>query len=293
VLLGGALSLAATLRAYERFRGRIDPAFPVVRPPPAIGRAARAVDVLLLGVDDVAGDSTETATAEAGMIALVHVPADRKAVHVLSLPHTTVVAMPGLGDRPLGSALALGGVPLTVHCVEQLVQVPVQHVAVVPLSSIAVLTDALGGVTVQNRSAFTSEGAAFPMGAQRLTGERAVQYVRSGGTADGARIDAEHAYLRGVMGVLLVGAPPAKGVLRAVSSELFPRLQVDPGLDAAVVARLALSLRNLRGEDVHLHRLPTDRAVTAAGDAVPRPRPEAVAALRRHLREDTLQDYRS
>jgi hypothetical protein len=189
----------------------------------------------------------------------------------------------------MGVALALGGAPVLVQCVEELLEVRVHHVAVVPLSGIVVLTDALGGVTVQNQSAFTSEGVEFPAGPQRLTGDRAAVFVRSEGGGDGARIDAEHAYLRAVTGVLLVGAPPAKGVLKAVSSELFPRLRVDPGLHGAAVARLALPLRHLRSEDVHLHRLPVDRVPTAAGETLQIARPEAVRDLRRRLREDALQ----
>src|SRR6059058_3362619 len=99
------------MRAYERTRGRIDPAFPAVRPADATGRAAHAVDLLLLGVDDTA----EAHDAPAGMVALVHIRADRKGAHVLSVPHSTVVPVPGHGERPIGTALSLGGVPLAVH----------------------------------------------------------------------------------------------------------------------------------------------------------------------------------
>jgi polyisoprenyl-teichoic acid--peptidoglycan teichoic acid transferase len=291
VLLGEALSLAAALRAYERCRGTIAPAFPGVRPPAAAGRAARAINLLLLGVDDLVAGEAEA--AEVGMIALVHVQADRKGVHVVSIPHATVISVVGHGDRPIGTTLALGGVPVMVQCVEQLFEVRVNHVAVVPLSGIAVLTDALGGVAVDNGSAFTSEGVDFPSGALRLDGDRAVAFVRRGAAA-GARIDAEHAYLRGVIAVLLRAGggrrpPLEKRLLQAITSQLVPHLQVDPGFDGAAVARLAVSLHGLRGGDVHLARLPVRSEASADGRVLLVCR-DGLAALRQHLRADTLDE---
>jgi polyisoprenyl-teichoic acid--peptidoglycan teichoic acid transferase len=178
--------------------------------------------------------------------------------------------------------------------VEQLFEVRVDHVAVVPPSGIAVLTDALGGVAVDNGSAFTSEGVDFPSGALRLDGDRAVAFVRRGGAAAGARIDAEHAYLRGVIAVLLRAGggrrpPLEKGLLQAITSQLVPRLQVDPGFDGAAVARLAVSLHGLRGGDVHLARLPVRSEASAHGRVLLVCR-DGLAALRQHLRADTLDE---
>src|SRR4051794_14986604 len=242
------------MRAYERTRERIEPAFPPVRPPAATGSAGRAVDVLLLGVDD----TVETEWT-AGMIALVHIGGDRKGVFVLSIPHTTVVPVPGSGERSVGAALSLGGVPLAVQTVEGLLQHRIDHVAVLPLTALAALTDAVGGVPVDNGRAFLSDGIEFPPGRQHLDGRAVVAFVRRTGSSAVDRIEAEHAYLRGLTHRLLGhGARLERGAVRAISATVIPRLATDAGLDAAAVVRLALPLRALAGEDLHVLRLPTE-----------------------------------
>src|SRR4051794_41908237 len=118
------------MRAYERTRERIEPAFPPVRPPAATGSAGRAVDVLLLGVDD-----TVETEPSAGMMALVHIGGDRKGVFVLSIPHTTVVPVPGFGEGSPGTALRPGGVPLAGPTGGGPLSPPVRPLAGAPLAA--------------------------------------------------------------------------------------------------------------------------------------------------------------
>jgi LCP family protein required for cell wall assembly len=286
VLLGGALSLASALHAYERGRQRIDPAFPAVRPPGVSGRAARAVDLLLLGVDDTAGGA---AAAEAGMVTLLHLAGDRQAVHVLAIPHVTVVPTPEHGDRPIGRMLAQGGVPLIVQAVEHLLDLRLHHVSVLPLTGLAALTDALGGVPVDNGTAFMSDGIAFPAGRQRLDGAHAVAFVRSTGHGYAGRMDAERAYLRGLVELLVGrGRPPERETIAAIAADVFPRLATDPGLDGAAVVRLAVRFRGLRADAVHVHRLPVRQTPSGSGRTAVVPDPVALEALRRSLRNDAL-----
>lgn len=286
MLLGGALSLASALRAYERSRQRIDPAFPTERPPAVSGRAGRAVDLLLLGVDDTAG---APAPAGAGMITLLHLAGDRKAVHVLAIPHVTVVPTPEHGDRPVGTALALGGVPLAVQAVEHLVGVPLHHVSVLPLSGLAALTDALGGVPVDNRTAFVSDGIEFAAGKQRLDGGRAVAFVRSTGHGHVGRMDAERAYLRGLVDLLAGhGRAPERDAIHAIAADVFPRLATDSGFDGAAVVGLAVRFRGLHAGDVHVHRLPVRQVPSTSGGTVVVPDAAGLEALRRALRNDAL-----
>lgn len=288
LLGGGVLSLAAALRAYERTRQRIDPAFPEERPPAVRGRAARGVELLLLGVDDTADADRP---AEAGMVTLLHLAGDRKTVHVVAIPPVTVVPVPGEGDRPVGAGLALGGVPLVVQAAEHLLGLRLHHVAVLPLTGLGALTDALGGVPVDNGTAFTSDGVAFPAGKQRLDGTRAVAFVRSTGRGHVGRMDAERAYLSGLVDLLVGRGRPMidRDALHAVATGVFPRLATDPGLDGAAVAHLAIRFRGLRAEDVHTHRLPVRQVATAEGGTAVVPDPAALAVLRRALRDDTLQ----
>ena len=49
-------------------------------------------------------------------------------------------------------AFAIGGVPLTVQTVENLLDTRIDHVAVLDFEGFAAITDVLGGVTVNNES---------------------------------------------------------------------------------------------------------------------------------------------
>jgi LCP family protein required for cell wall assembly len=243
----------------------------VERPPVRTGPGARAVDLLLLGYDDAVG---ALGTVEAGMVAVAHIRGDARRVDVLSVPHAMVVPVPGHGPRAIAAALALGGVPLVVRCTEDLLGIRMDHVVVLPLTGLAALTDALGGVTVQNEVPFEADGVTFPAGEQRLDGMRAAAFLRAAGTGGADRIDREHAYLRGLIELLLGGGPalPA-GTVRAVASAVLPRLTTDPALDTPAVMRLALALRRLRDSDVRLGRVPG---------------PAGLEALRRAVRDDLL-----
>jgi polyisoprenyl-teichoic acid--peptidoglycan teichoic acid transferase len=62
---------------------------------------------------------------------------------------------PGRSDNKINAALAIGGVPLTVQTVENLLDTRIDHVAVLDFEGFAAITDVLGGVTVNNERAFT------------------------------------------------------------------------------------------------------------------------------------------
>lgn len=293
MILGDALSIAAALRTYDRGRRIIVPAFASDRPPTPTGRAGRPVDILLLGVDDQAGG--DAGGSPAGMLTLVRIPADRHHVQLVSILRSAVVPIPGHGDRPIGAALALGGVPLQVRCVEHLLDLRVDHLAVIPLGVLARLTDLLGGVTVRNPSAFTSDGYAFPAGEQRLDGPRAVAFVRGSdwpAAQDARRVDAEHAYLRGALSGLL-GAERLhdRVAVARLLTQLIPDVQVDAGLDAATVTRLGFALRGLRPDRVQMLALPTGESGAVGGEPLTALDARGLAALRRHLHEDTLHRY--
>src|SRR4051812_24208928 len=211
-LLVGAVALggyALWLRnAFNDSRHTIADAFPASRPPAASGPAAKAQNILLIGTDSTKAERGRDGKGDTMVVA--HVDGDRKHVTLLAIPRHALLEVPGHGRATARSALADGGVPLAVATVERLVGVRMDHVAVISFTGLVGLTDAVGGVTVTNPTAFVSPyagGRTFPVGPVRLDGRDALGYVRgtgnSGASGDELRISTQRAYLTAVLGRLL------------------------------------------------------------------------------------------
>jgi len=113
---------------------------------------------------------------------------------VLSLNRDTIVEMPvlGLGGKPAGTTtaqLALAhtyGNGLESSCENTMNTVSgmlggirIDHYVSMNLDALAILNDAVGGVTVNNTADFSAVDATIPMGEVTLHGEQALTYVRS------------------------------------------------------------------------------------------------------------------
>lgn len=157
--------------------------------PDEAGRPAPSPDgsqnVLLLGSDarvsadehdlDGAGDHRSDVTM------LVHVPADRSGVQVVSLMRDLWVPIPGHHEAKLNAALAWGGTALTIQTVENLLHARIDHVATIDFEGLSAMTTALGGVWVDNptpftRAADTVDGGShfYPAGPIELQGAEAL-----------------------------------------------------------------------------------------------------------------------
>lgn len=129
-----------------------------VRPGPVSPKLAEAQNILLLGSDtrgEVGADLDSIRGQRSDTIMVVHVPADSSGIQVMSIMRDNWVTIPGYGEHKINAALAFGGVPLTVQTVESLIGVRIDHVAIVDFSGFTMLTNALGGVTVDNAVPFT------------------------------------------------------------------------------------------------------------------------------------------
>lgn len=145
-----------------------------------------ALNVLLLGVDGTSAAWPPAADA----VLLVHVPADRSRIYLISLPRDLAVAIPGHGVDNLNAAFRYGagarepnlagGYALTRRSVAELTGVPVDAGAVVTYPALRAVTDAVDGVRVclpePVRSAHTRR--VFPAGCQHLDGTGAVDLLR-------------------------------------------------------------------------------------------------------------------
>ena len=301
-----ALSVAAVTvsnlaRSFESVE-KISEAFPTdeaARPPVATGAAASAMNFLLLGSDS-RGDSTGSIADLSGQrsdtIVIVHVPADRKTLSVMSIPRDSWLEIPGYGEAKINAALSYGGVPLAVQTVEGLLGSRIDHVAVVDFAGFAALTDVLGGVDIDNPVAFEAyhlEGHIFPQGVQHLNGTEALAFARERyAFADGdfQRVRNQQllisALLSGLMQKSVLANPATMGgVIEAVS----PNLAIDEELSATDLVSLGVELRDVREGDVSFFTIPTAGTGTSAdGQSIVNLDWTALPALQEAYRSDTV-----
>ncbi|MFG1675195.1 LCP family protein [Micromonospora sp. NPDC049282] len=215
-------------------------------PPPT---PSGAVNLLLLGVDQA------DANPRADSILLVHVPADRSRLYLVSIPRDLLMPLPGgeadklnwtFGQAAGRAGNLAAGYRATRQAVDRLTGVPVDAGAVLTYRATRTLTDAVGGVRVclpePVRSAHT--GRHFPAGCQRLDGTQAVDLLRQRyGLRDGA-LDRDRNAVRYAAGLLRqlreqgTATDPVR--LSRLISQVAPTVTADTGdLSLAALSSVA------------------------------------------------------
>jgi LCP family protein required for cell wall assembly len=145
-------------------------------------------NILVLGSDVRKGDSIDTSGSGPGRsdtIMLVH--AAFGSVRKLSIPRDVEVTIPGHGVNKINAAYALGGPALTIETVESFLGhgLHVNHVVEVDFKEFPDFIDALGGITVKNKTKICAppfdnfwKGIHFKKGEIHLDGRRALGYSR-------------------------------------------------------------------------------------------------------------------
>lgn len=159
-----------------------------------------AVNYAIVG-SDKKGPKSGAGHSDALMV--LHLNADRQGASLISFPRDMQVPIPGHGTNKINAAYALGGGPLAVTTLEDLLGVRMDHVAVIDLNGFVELTDQLGGVTVDNPTASTAGAYDFPKGRLDLTGDKALAYVTQvsdlpGG--DSSRTERQRLVMRAMFG---------------------------------------------------------------------------------------------
>ncbi|TFC33833.1 LytR family transcriptional regulator [Cryobacterium sp. TMT2-14] len=233
----------------------------------ASGQNATGQNILLLGSDtrgandgsiaDLTGQRSDT-------IMVVHVPANRENIYVMSIMRDSWLEIPGRGEAKINAAMSFGGVPLAVQTVEGLLGARIDHVAIVDFTGFEGITDALGGVDIDNPIGFDSshlKGHYFAKGTHLLNGTEALAFVRERyafSDGDFQRARNQQAFIKAVLGKSLTAETltnPAK--ISDLVGAIAPYLAVDDGLDSSYVAGLAVELRDVRVGDVTFFTLPT------------------------------------
>jgi LCP family protein required for cell wall assembly len=267
VLLIGAITglLLERQRSYDRNLQRVPGVFPAEADRPA--RApGRGQNWLLVGSDRRADQATTGLDANeplwrygaqrADTIMLVHLPADRGRVYLVSFPRDAWVPIQGHGNAKLNAAFSFGGPPLLIATIERLPGVRVDHFAVLDFEGFRSMTDALGGVDV--RVARTVRDPArqvvWPAGIHHLDGARALDFVRQRHNLPGGdlgRIKRQQAFLKALAGQVVdrgTLANPLK--LNAFLEASTKAVSVDESLTISRLRSLAVQFRSVRAGDI-------------------------------------------
>jgi LCP family protein required for cell wall assembly len=291
-------NLAKGFEAVEK----IPNAFPTdeaARPPEPTGQAASALNFLLLGSDTRGATSSSIANLagqRSDTIMVVHVPADRQHLSVMSIPRDSWLELPGHGEAKINAALAHGGVPLAVQTVEGVIGARIDHVAVVDFTGFKAVTDALGGVDINNPIAFDSyhmKGHSFPQGVQHLDGTQALAFARERyafSDGDFQRVRNQQLLTSSLLSGLMhksVLANPA--TMSAVIGAVQPHVAVDDGLTPGALVALGAELSALRAGDVTFFTIPTDGTGRSEdGQSIVNLNWEALPGVQEAFRSDTL-----
>jgi LCP family protein required for cell wall assembly len=306
LLIGGSVALYgwSLSHTWDSQTEKIADVFPsdAARPPAAKPSAggAQAQNILLLGADSrssVGGSLADLDGQRSDSIMVAHIPADRKSVYVMSLMRDSWVDIPGHGQAKINAALSFGGVPLAVQTIETLLGSRIDHVAVIDMDGLKGVTDALGGVDIDNPVGFVAHGNFYPQGVQRMSGEQALTFVRERyAFADGdfQRARNQQQFVKAVMGKALTAETltnPAK--INDLVGAIAPYLAVDEGLNSRYLAGLGAEMRDVRVNNVTFFAAPTNGTGTSPdGQSIVNIDWEKFAAVQEGFQTDRLDLYK-
>ena len=254
--------------------------------------AKNAQNILFIGSDARSGIA-----GRSDVIVLMHVAGDRKTVTLVHFPRDLYVSIPGHGKDKINAAYAYGGAPLLVRTLQDLVGVPIDHVAMTNFDGFRKMTDAVGGVNVYVEEPSTSDGYTFRKGYQQMNGAQALAFVRERkqlSEGDISRGRRQQAFIK----ALLLKSLSKDVLTNPVKLAQFvdagtENLIVDEQFTVGQMRSQALSLRNLRGKDVSFITAPFTGFGTAPnGGSIDLVDEQGMQALGEALQNDDLASYK-
>jgi LCP family protein required for cell wall assembly len=276
------------------------------RPEEVGGKAAGALNILLMGTDNGNGTSIKQELADgqwdsgshrSDTIMLLHVTADRESAYLVSIPRDSYVRIPGHGKDKINAAFSAGGPLLAQRTVEELTNVRIDHLAMIDWASFKDLTTALGGVQVTIPETFTDtkQNRTWEEGTYNIEGAEALAYVRTRyglENGDFDRIQRQQNFLRAMLKKMLSQGTVSNPVkLTNVLEVLTDNLTVDENFSPEKMRDLALSMRGLHGNDVEYLTTPLGDYGTVNGQSVVRLDQKESRALFDAVRHDDIKSY--
>ncbi len=266
VVLGSGAVGHAVMTGVDTGIERVDPFKDMKNRP----EAGHGLNILLVGTDGRGriskGEKREYRLGGApchctDTVMLVHLSADRERASVVSLPRDSYAELPAHrdpsngqehGPRPvkLNAAYAEGGPQLTVHTVENMTHVKIDHYLEVDFAGFMKTVDAMGGVEICTAKPLRDQNTGLDLrpGTHRLSGGQALQYVRSryvDGASDLGRMQRQQRFM-----VALLQQATSGGVLlnpvkfNEVSSTLLGSVRADPGFGSEQLLALGQAMRD-------------------------------------------------
>ena len=198
--------------------------------------------ILLMGVDTGDLGRTDTGRSDAIMVATVS-PEDNK-TQIVSIPRDTYMEIVGYGTfDKINHAYAFGGPAMSMDSLEKYLDIPIDHYAAINLKGIQDLVNAVGGVTVNNDLAFTSDGKSFDIGQIELNGEEALAFVRmryDDPNGDYGRQERQRLVIQGIMQKLISINSMTK--YQSILDALSDNMKTD--MDFSTMQTIALDYRD-------------------------------------------------
>ena len=224
-----------------------------------------AVNILVLGTDSRTSASDPSQWKEGAQrtdaIMIVQVSGDRKTVSVMSIPRDSWVEIPGHGQGKINAAYSYGGPSLTIHTVENLTGIHIDHFAVANFESFVALTDEIGGVRVNLKTPQTLAGKELGAGAQVLNGQQALAYTRERSSlpnGDFDRVKRQQTWMRSIVSrVLTNGTLSSPTALYSFLKTASRTVAVDESFTLNQMQSLALETRHLHSNDIRFMTVPT------------------------------------
>ena len=250
------------------------------------------LNYVLLGSDS--RDPNNEGNGRSDSIMVVHLNAKRNKAYIISFPRDMYVDIPGYGKNKLNAAFAFGGAPLTVRTLENITGVRMDHVVLVDFEGFIQLTEDLDGVTVVNKTAFTSHGFDYPKGKITIKGERALWFVRERHSLPGgdlARAENQRSVIKAVVEKgLSAGVVSDPATFTKFMGNVARNLVVDNSLSDDEIRRTAVSLR-LSSKNIELMQAPLSGFGSAEGQSIDIVDQAKLDELSKALKNDKVEDY--
>ena len=259
-----------------------------------------AVNILVLGTDSRTSASDPSQWKEGAQrtdaIMIVQVSGDRKTVSVMSIPRDSWVEIPGHGQGKINAAYSYGGPSLTIHTVENLTGIHIDHFAVANFESFVALTDEIGGVRINLKTPQTLAGKELGAGAQVLDGQQALAYTRERSSlpnGDFDRVKRQQTWMRSIVSrVLTNGTMSSPTALYSFLKTASRTVAVDESFTLNQMQSLALETRHLHSNDIAFMTVPTAGTGTSTdGQSIVTLDADADTPLFNAFAEDRVRAY--